>query len=309
MCMTRRQAYWSRTESRTSLGRREPRTCLTLLATPLLRTGRGGMSLSHHNGGVCAPSLTVAIQVALRDDKESPNSPSATMDDSPASLMDASPLYGTAGERGCTRVPTQGCLDSDTCKQRPRPTWSTGPPLSCSKSTSITLWMGTSTFSQRRSTRLQLTHLWVSPRLFTFNGAASGSLSPAMACVSPLPLNQMILMTRRQASLSPCFFSPGWSKIVPLMRCDRDLGDPTSPGHRTVHQPAAGMLRRGSHVLIFVHEHVAGILQREPGHKQKSSKLRRWAVPVTAFANWTQAALCSLDGGPMCEARTSGIAV
>ena len=108
---------------------------------------------------------------------------------------------------------------------------------------------------------------------------------------------------------SPCFFPPGWSKIVPLMRCDRDLGDPISPGHRTVHQPAAGMLRRGSHVLIFVHEHVAGILQREPGHKQKSSKLRRWAVPVTAFANWTQAALCSLDGGPMCEARTSGIAV
>ena len=253
--------------------------------------------------------MTVAIQVALRDDKESPNSSSATMDDSPASLMDASPLYGTAGERGCTRVPTRGCLDSDTCKQRPRPTLSTGPPLSCSKSTSITLWMGISTFSQRRSTRLHLPHLWASPQLFTFNGAASGSPSPAMACVSPLPLNQIIQVNAGRQAFPRASFPPGWSQIVPLMRCDRDLGDPTSPGHRTVHQPAAGILRRGSHVLIFVHEHVAGILQREPEHKQKSSKLRRWAVPVTAFANWTQAALCSLDDGPMCEARTSDIAV
>ena len=57
------------------------------------------------------------------------------------------------------------------------------------------------------------------------------------------------------------------------------------------------MLRRGTHVFIFIHEYVAGILQHEQGHDQKPSLLRRWTVPTTAFANWTQAALDSLDSG------------
>ena len=54
------------------------------------------------------------------------------------------------------------------------------------------------------------------------------------------------------------------------------------------------MLRRGSHIFIFIHEYVAGILQHEQGRDQKPSLLRRWAVPTTAFANWTEAALRSL---------------
>ena len=158
--------------------------------------------------------------------------------------MDASPLYGTAGERGCTRVPTQGCLDSDTCKQHPRPTLSTGPPLSYSKSTSITLWMATSTFSQRRSTRLHRPHLWVSPQLFTFNGAASGSLSPAMACVSPSIAIEPDSSKRRQASLP--FF--------PARLVKNSAVDALRPGSRRSNQsrPSHGSSTCGRDVAPWV---------------------------------------------------------
>ena len=85
-----------------------------------------------------------------------------------------------------------------------------------------------------------------------------------------------------------------WSAITPLLRCSTDYGDPTHPGHRTTHQPAAGMLHRHRHVLLFVHEFVDGIVQHPQGQHQRPARLRRWAVPEQTFSAWTQDALKSL---------------
>ena len=81
---------------------------------------------------------------------------------------------------------------------------------------------------------------------------------------------------------------------VPLLRCPTDLGDLVHPGHRTTHQPAAGMLLRGGHVLIYIHENAYGITQHAGGADQQPGRLRRWEVPVHVFAAWTERAVHAL---------------
>ena len=43
-----------------------------------------------------------------------------------------------------------------------------------------------------------------------------------------------------------------WSAPRPLVRC-------AAAGERAVHHPAAGLVRRGRHVLFYVHEDVSAI--------------------------------------------------
>ena len=85
-----------------------------------------------------------------------------------------------------------------------------------------------------------------------------------------------------------------WSRLVPLLRCGTDQGDPIHPGHRATHHPAAGILLRGKRVIFFVHENVQGIIQHKEGHEQRPARLRRFAVPIELFATWTKEAVRSL---------------
>lgn len=87
-------------------------------------------------------------------------------------------------------------------------------------------------------------------------------------------------------------FSPDglrWSTITPLVGCD-------AYGDRAVSHPAAGLIRSGDQVLIFVHEEVPNvrldlftpfILQQHWKRSAPPAKVVRYAISVSRLRRWT----------------------
>ena len=80
-----------------------------------------------------------------------------------------------------------------------------------------------------------------------------------------------------------------WGALRRLLPCE-------AHGERTVDQPAAGLVRRGSEVLFFIHTGVPGIridkLTPNPLEKhlekeyRTASRLTRHAIPIATFRRW-----------------------
>ena len=78
-------------------------------------------------------------------------------------------------------------------------------------------------------------------------------------------------------------------------------------GDRAIHQPAAGLVRRGDAVWVFVHENVPGVIEKSAavvGAVRRGapladalppSRLVRYDVPVERLERWTREALASLS--------------
>ena len=86
-----------------------------------------------------------------------------------------------------------------------------------------------------------------------------------------------------------------WAPAVPLTRCARDIIDGVTDklhdGRRTVHHAVNGVVQRGGHVLLFVHENVPGIVEGTSPEHRGPSRIVRYAVPAATFSKWT---MCNL---------------
>ena len=89
-----------------------------------------------------------------------------------------------------------------------------------------------------------------------------------------------------------------WSQPTPLLRC-------AVHGERAVHHPAAGLVRDGPLVSLYVHENVPGVtsdltptpaqMVAHPYLKLPRPRLVRHTLPADALRTWTLATLSTLD--------------
>ena len=80
-----------------------------------------------------------------------------------------------------------------------------------------------------------------------------------------------------------------WTKPDPLLRC-------SVHGERTTHHPAAGVVRRGRRVYIYVQEHVPGVWMDEQTpwptvkllrNRNPHSRVVRYGLPTRVWEEWT----------------------
>ena len=90
-----------------------------------------------------------------------------------------------------------------------------------------------------------------------------------------------------------------WSRITPLRGC-------AVHGERATDHPVAGMLRRGEHVWLYLHEHVPGIsadrmspwpLFKQLDYASPRAGLVRYSIPVATLRRWTRQSLRDLSPG------------
>ena len=92
-----------------------------------------------------------------------------------------------------------------------------------------------------------------------------------------------------------------------LLPCATDTEAQPFGGDRAIHQPAAGLVRRGDAVWVYVHENVPGVIEKSAavvGAVRRGapladalppSRLVRYDVPVERLERWTREALASLS--------------
>lgn len=98
-----------------------------------------------------------------------------------------------------------------------------------------------------------------------------------------------------------------WSRPASLLPCATDTEAQPFGGDRAIHQPAAGLVRRGDAVWVYVHENVPGVIEKSAavvGAVRRGapladalppSRLVRYDVPVARLETWTREALASIS--------------
>lgn len=147
---------------------------------------------------------------------------------------------------------------------------------------------------------------WSPFQLISLNGyqPAHGDIYYFAAQQNPVDASSMLavfpLVHRARACIGLAFSTDAlrWSSPRALLPC-------RAAGERAVDQPAAGMLRRDGHVLLYVHENVPGIRvdARTPEvHRKRLRQLHgameprivRYDIPVAWLQRWTEEGLRSL---------------
>ena len=148
---------------------------------------------------------------------------------------------------------------------------------------------------------------WSPFQLISLNGyqPAHGDIYYFAAQQNPVDAGSMLavfpLVHRARACIGLAISTDAvrWSSPRALLPC-------RAAGERSVDQPAAGMLRRSGHVLLYVHENVPGIrvdaktpeVQRarlRQLHRAIEPRIVRYAIPVGWLQRWTVEGLRSLS--------------